>query len=127
MSEERSRQSHDHYFAALTERWKSLSNIQRLEYPTVEALRHRALIKAGYYDVVEYKMPSVRDAYVLAGVLANNDKADCTVIEIVGGTVIHYTAKSQAYKAMGKTIFEKSKDAVLSICDELIGNTPKLD
>jgi hypothetical protein len=39
--------------------------------------------------------------------------------------VIIRTAKSQSYKAMGKKVFQQSKDAVLDIAWALCGTTPQ--
>src|SRR5690349_16725152 len=47
---ERSAASHAHYFAAVNEAWKNLSEEAAERFPTADHLRKYALIKAGYRD-----------------------------------------------------------------------------
>src|SRR5438045_825874 len=47
---DRSMQSHRHFFAALNEGWKNLPDELLDEYPNVEVLRKKALIRKGYAE-----------------------------------------------------------------------------
>ena len=46
---------------------------------------------------------------------------DFAVIVTSDATVTVYTAKSQSLKAMGKKVFQKSKDSVLDIAWQMAG------
>ena len=46
--QERSAKSHAHYFAVITEAWRSLPEAIADDFPSAEHLRKRALIDAGY-------------------------------------------------------------------------------
>jgi hypothetical protein len=48
--EDRSTNSHNHFFAAVHEAWKNLPEKMTARFPTSEHLRKWALIKAGYAD-----------------------------------------------------------------------------
>jgi hypothetical protein len=50
VKEHRSKKSHDHFHAHLDEAWKQLPHGISELYPSVDHLRKRALIDAGYYD-----------------------------------------------------------------------------
>src|SRR6516162_11295284 len=60
--EERDRNSHNHYFAAVTEGWKNLSEENAAQFPTADHLRHWALVQCGYYDESYYVMSSPQEA-----------------------------------------------------------------
>src|SRR5271169_4002875 len=47
--EERSEASHDHFFAWLEEAWLQVPENLMSEYPTVESLRAKALIRTGFF------------------------------------------------------------------------------
>ncbi len=49
---------------------------------------------------------------------------DTAVVRVKDAVVIRWTAKSQSMRAMGKDDFQRSKDAVLAVIDELIGTAP---
>jgi len=98
---ERSQASHAHYFAALAERWRALPIELRERYPTVDALRHLALIRTGYF--VEHEITVDRGR----------------------GLVIQLLAQSQSRGAMGRDEFQRSKDAVLDYIDsEILRHDP---
>lgn len=119
--EDRSAASHRHYFASINEAWGNLPEDLAPRYPTAEALRKAALIRAGYRDERSIVCASKAEALrVAAFIRPMDDFAYVTVSEAV---VTVYTAKSQSVRAMGKAEFQQSKDDVLTALAEMIGVT----
>ena len=111
VEEERSGASHRQYMAAVHEGWMQLPEPWDIAFPTEMHLRKYLLIKAGFCTitkVVGAKRVPVDDYAI--------------VCEEDGVTTI-YQAKSQAYRAMGKEEFAKSKTAVLDLLADMIGIT----
>lgn len=121
--EERSANSHSHFFAALTEAWKNLPDDLAERFPTPDALRKYALIKAGFYDSSEFICKSNAEALRLAAFLRPIDEYGLVVTR--DASVRRLVAKSQSLRAMGREDFQRSKTAVLEIVSALIGVTPK--
>lgn len=121
--EERSMVSHRHFFAAIHEAWMNLPEALGERFATPEHLRKYALIKTGFRDERSFACSSKAEALRLAAFLQPFD--DYAVVVVHESTVIAYTAKSQSMKAMGKKDFQRSKDAVLGYCAELIGVRPE--
>ena len=117
--EDRSRRSHDHYFASVGEAWKNLPEHLAARFPTDEHLRKFALIQTGHYETAVHPCQFKTEALRLRAVLAAGD--DFAVIVVDGKTVMKLTAKSQSLKAMGKTAFQQSKTDVLEYLAALIG------
>lgn len=117
--EERSQASHAHYFACIQSAWSSLPESIAVDYPTAEHLRKRALIKAGYRDERSIVCASKAEALRVAAFVRPMD--DYAVVTTSEAVVRVYTAQSQSYKAMGKEVFQRSKDDVLAIISEMIG------
>ena len=109
---ERSSNSHRHYFASLNEAWKNLPEDMAARFPTVESLRKYALIRVGYFDCETFVCSSATEALKLAR-WARGGPSDHTVIAVRDCIVSRYTAKSQSPRAMGKEDFQRSKEAVL--------------
>lgn len=121
--EDRSHKSHAHYFAAVGEAWKNLPDRFLTQFPTAEHLRLWALIRAGFANQRQIVASSKAEAQRIAAFLRPvNEYAIITASECV---VTEWTAQSQSLKAMGKTAFQKSKDAVLQVVSDLIHVTPK--
>lgn len=120
--EERSSASHRHMFAIIREAWLNLPGHLVLFYPTPEALRKRCLIRAGYYNERSLVCASKAEARRVAAFLRPMD--DMAVISISGKVVLELTAKSQSERAMGRAVFQQSKEAVLEALGELIGVDP---
>jgi hypothetical protein len=117
--EQRSMKSHSHYFAALTEMWRSLPDDVAIRFPTVESLRKWALIHEGFADSKEIVATSKAEAQRIAAFTRGlNDHAVVSVREHV---VRVFTAKSQSLKAMGAQDFKRSKDSVLEYVASMIG------
>ena len=117
--EERSQASHSHYFACLHDAWLNLPEELGRRFPTVEHLRKQALIRTGYHDERSIVCASEDEAQQVAAFVSPMD--DYAFVTVFGNVVTVYTAKSQALRAMGKDVFQASKDAVLSYVADLIG------
>lgn len=109
---ERSAASHRHYMAAVQEAWANLPEHLVKHFPHPDHLRRYALIRTGYCDITKVVGPRK---------MAVNGYA---VVVVEDGVTTIHTAKSQSYTAMGKTEFQKSKDAVLDYLAKLIETTP---
>ena len=119
--EHRSRNSHNHYFAALHDAWLNLPQHIADETPTAEHLRKWALIRTGYADVTKVVCASPKDAADLAATLRKRD--DFAVVTVAESVVTEHRAKSQSTAAMGKTAFQESKTKVLDHVAGLLGTT----
>jgi hypothetical protein len=120
--EDRSRASHGHYFAMINEAWANLPEALIDQYPNPEALRKKALIKAGYRDERSIVAASKAEAQRVAAFVRPMD--DTAVVVVHEAVVLVLTAKSQSLRAMGKADFQASKDAVLAVLADLIGVAP---
>lgn len=119
--EERSINSHSHYFAALAEAWHNLPDELAIQFPSVDALRKYALIRTGHCDSRSVTCSSVEEARKIVGFIKAFDQY--AVVDIKGDVITHYTARSQSYRAMNKAGFRQSKDDALSFVSQLIGTT----
>ena len=123
VEEERSTNSHNHYFSALHEAFLNLPDALAEEYPTEEKLRKHALIKAGYHDERSIVCASKAEAQRVAAFIKPMD--EYAVVLVSEAVVRVLTAKSQSMRAMGKETFQKSKQAVLETVSAMIGTTPE--
>lgn len=114
----RSSASHRHYFASVYEAWLNLPEAETERFPTSEHLRKWALIKAGYRDERSIACSSRAEAVRVAAFVKPMDEH--AVVAISEAVVRVYTAKSQAPRAMGRKVFQESKDAVLAILAGMI-------
>lgn len=122
--QERSSNTHRHYFAALNDAWESLPEGTAERFPTVEHLRKWCLIKAGYRDERTIVASSKAEAQRLAAFIKPMD--DFAVVLVKDATVTVATAKSQSQRAMGRKDFGESKQAVLEIAAEMVGLSPEM-
>lgn len=116
--EERSPQSHSHYFAALHETWSNLPDNLSGRYPTAEHLRKAALIATGWCDSHTLVCASKAEAQRVAAFMRPCD--EFAVVVAKEATVTRYVAKSQSARAMGNADFQKSKTDVLDYVAALI-------
>jgi hypothetical protein len=121
--EQRSDETHNHYFACIKTAWENLPTKYRWDYPTPEHLRKRALIESGYCSCTEICFTWIGDIPLLQGVAEILDEFAALIVK--DSVVYIYRAKSQSYKAMKRDEFQKSKEDVLSFCAGLIGVTPE--
>ncbi len=119
--EDRSPASHRHYFAAIREAWKSIPEDQAAAPWALspEHLRKYALVRAGYADAATTDCGSNAAALRVAGAMKGLN--EFAVIAVHGSTVTAYTPHSQSTRAMGKKVFQESKEAVLNIIAGLLG------
>lgn len=120
--EDRSAASHRHYFAQIAEAFASLPDGS--DFASAEHLRKAALIRAGYRDERSVVCGSAAAAERVAAFLRPLD--EYAVVSVSGASVVMLTAKSQSLRAMGKTAFEASKEAVLNVVAELVGVSPEI-
>lgn len=119
--EERSMDSHRHFFAAINEGWKNLPDQWAELLPSPDHLRRYALIKTGFCDSRSYPCPSKADAERLAAFLKPFD--EFALIVPKDRVITVFTAKSQSVKSMDRREFTASKAAVLEYVAGLIGTT----
>ncbi len=117
--EDRSKRSHDHYFASIQEAWQNLPEHDAERFATADHLRKWALIKAGYRDERSVVCASKAEALRIAAFVRPMD--DFAVVTVSNNVVIVYTAKSQSLRAQGKKDFQKIKDRVLDMVSAMIG------
>lgn len=120
---ERSQVSHRHYFAAIRECWASLPERMGDRFPHPETLRKYALIKAGYRDERSIVASSKAEARRLAAFIKPMD--EYAIVWVSEAVVTVYMAKSQSMKAMGKKVFQESKDAVLAVLAGMLDVEPE--
>jgi len=121
--EQRSMASHRHYFAQLTEIWRSIPEEVGERYPSVESFRKACLIACGFCHKTEAVCATNRQALALAATIGRMD--DYALVEVRDRALAVWTADSQSLKAMGKETFQKSKQAVLEWTAAQIGARPE--
>jgi hypothetical protein len=120
--EARSRVSHNHYFASLSEAWDNLPEDIADRYPSVDHLRKYALVRCGYADERSIVCASKSEAQRVAAFVKPMD--EFAVVVVSEAVVKVYTAQSQSMKAMGAKVFQESKTKVLDFVAGLVGVTP---
>lgn len=118
----RSHASHAHYFATLHDIWLSLPERFAPQFPTSEHLRKYALIRTGFHTTVQHVCKSAAEAARLAAVIRPYDTYQLVTVNGPIVTVAH--ALSQDMRSMDKATFQRSKEAVLEWCADLIGVDP---
>jgi hypothetical protein len=117
--EQRSRETHSHFFAAMHDYWLNLPEDQAERFVTEEHLRKWCLIKAGFADERSIVCASKAEAARVAAFIRPMDTY--AVVDVREATIRVYTAQSQSIRAMGKKDFQASKQAVLEICEAMVG------
>ncbi|BAQ18355.1 hypothetical protein [Methyloceanibacter caenitepidi] len=120
--QERSINSHNHYFAALHDAWQNLPEDIGVDFPTVEHLRKRALISTGYYDQRSVVCADNEEARRVAAFIRPMD--EFALVAVNGPAVVVRTPKSQTYRAMDRKTFSESKEKVLGWVWDLVGVDP---
>lgn len=114
----RSGASHRHYFAAVYDAWLNLPEREAERFPTAEALRKYALIRAGFCNVSELVASSKAEAVRIAAFVSQADPY--ALVTVKGVVVQRFTAQSQDLRSMGRRVFQESKDAVLGVLAGMI-------
>jgi hypothetical protein len=118
-TEPRSIETHNHFFACVSDAWSNLPDHLADEFPSPSHLRAWGLIKAGFADKTVIKCASNDDAISAAKEFKKGEKIK--IVEVSGRIVTVWTPHSQSKKAMGAARFQQSKTAVLQAIAELIG------
>lgn len=121
---ERSMASHSQFFAAINDYFHNIPENMAARWPTAEHFRKWMLIETGWFDEKEFELLSDKHAKNLATFIRTEDVY--ARIAVRGKIVIVRRAKSQSLKAMGKDDFQKSKEDVLGLCEQLVGTPPKV-
>jgi hypothetical protein len=119
VQEDRSWVSHAHQFAWLHDAWLSLPEHVASRFANEEQLRKHALIAGGFCDSTTVVCSSRAEAERWRKHL--KDREPDTIISIKGNVLVQFTAHSQSRRAMDKQTFQRSKDAVLSYVEDLLG------
>jgi hypothetical protein len=117
VEEERSRASHNQYFAAVHEAWMNLPERLQIGFPTETHLRKYALIEAGFCTVKRV-LKGARVTIDRYAVIDTDDHGGVTVYEAL-------SQKTRGPGAMSATDFKKSKQLVLEIVANMVGVTPE--
>lgn len=117
--QDRSMNSHRHYFASIHEAWINLPESEAAHHATSEHLRKFALIQCGFRDERSIVCASKAEAARIAAFVRPMD--EFAVVTVSEAVVRVYTAQSQSLRAMGKADFSASKNAVLEYLSTLIG------
>ena len=117
--EERSKPSHDHFFACVQEAWLNLPDAAALQFPSADHLRKHGLVRCGYADKMTVACKDRKEARAFA--IECGKKGPFSVVDLDETVVTLWTAHSQSYRFMGKQAFQKSKDDVLDWLSEHIG------
>ena len=120
--EERSRASHNQYFAALHQGFENLPERIQAHFPTVEHLRAWLLIDTGCCEKKEFRLANEMEKKRLGTFIRTQSRyARITPTQIDGFPVlIVETPLSQSMREMGKQEFEDSKRKVLSRLEDLL-------
>lgn len=121
-SEERSSETHRHYFAVINEAFANLPDNLVREFPHPDALRKWALIKSGWCDEDKIVLDTETDALAVAAYARRRD--GYAVVRVSGNVVTTYTARSQNGKSQNRKQFGETKERVFAILAELIGTDP---
>jgi hypothetical protein len=117
--EVRSGKSHRHYFAAVHQAWLNLPEHLVDEFPSSEHLRKYALIKSGFCTMTKLACKTNADAINVCSLMSKMDTY--AICEVTGGVVTVRQAYSQSIPAMGRKLFQESKEEVFRVLSEMIG------
>ena len=129
--EERSQASHNHYFAALAEGFNNLSEENANRFPSVEHLRHWALVQCGFATETNFVLANSKEARKLAADIRKRDpyavivmSKDDRLADRSSSVVKVFDAESQSVAAMKRERFEQSKRDVLDLVAAMARTTP---
>lgn len=124
--EDRSPNSHAHYFASVADAWSNLPESYRGRWLTPDELRAHALIHTGYANPPQHFVCATHaEAQRLCKHLAQVEPDIYAEIVLDGTTVTRLTSKSQSYRAMKRREFQDSKTKVLDYLSAMIGVEPR--
>lgn len=111
-------ESHNHYFARLTELYHNLPEATATRFRNFDHFRAWCLIHEGFSTEQCQIYESESVAQIAAKAIAKI--APYSVADVSGSVLRIWTAKSQARGSMSKKEFEKSKQAVLELAEFLV-------
>ena len=121
----RSKASHNHYFARIAEIWQTLPESVAMEpwAASAEHLRAYALIKTGWCQTQTHVCMGNAEARRTANVARRMvTDAHWRLVVARGKQVDVYTPQSQKVRLMGKEDFQQSKDDVLELLEKMIAS-----
>lgn len=121
--QERSTNSHNHYFAELHAAWLNLPDAQAERFINEDHFRKFCLIKCGYSDERQIVCSTKAESERIGAFVRS--MSPYTLVTVKDHIVTAYVAKSQSYRSMSKAEFQKSKTDVLDYAASLIGVTAK--
>lgn len=116
--EDRSKASHDHFFAAVRDGYNNLPEHFAVRFCDEEHLRKWCLVATGWAKERNIVCETINDAAKFAAFLQSRDIYSVVVHR--GRVVKEFTAVSQSYR-MGKDRFQRSKQDVLDKIEGLLG------
>lgn len=119
ISDHRSAESHNAFFAAIARAWRNLPESQSRKFPSAKHFRSWLLVQNGFADERQIVCDTEDDARRLAAEARHLDSY--AVIIPRGNVVTIYTAQSMAGKAMPRKTFEIAKALLLAQAAEMIG------
>ncbi len=119
---ERSRESHSHYFAVVQNAWANLPEEWGDRFANANHLRKWCLIRAGFRTEQVAIFSTRRDAMEAAALARGSDEYQ--IVLVSGKTVTRYQAKSQSLRAMSRKEFQDSKEKVLHVLAKMLGPDP---
>lgn len=107
------------FYAEVNNAWKQLPESMQADYPSANHLRKRALIKCGFFDVVETVCDTEDDAKRAAALVRGDEFA----VVVVNGTVVRkYTPMSMKVRTKkDREQFRIMADAVLGLLADTLG------
>lgn len=118
--DERTDKTHKHYFAQLRDIWHNLPDRLLQKFPNPDVMRQHALILTGFVTSRTYCADTQAEAKRIAAFIESDD-AIYSIVSVQKCNVIELRAASQSYEAMGRKEFQRSKEAVLAWCWDLVG------
>lgn len=127
IADEASAKSRAFYFARLNEMWSSLREPYCSQYPSAEILRKHCLVATGFANSRQFVAESPQEARRFAAFLRSrafedgDEAANYSVVSVHGRVITELTPRSQKQSAMDREEFNRSKDAVLSHVEIMLG------
>lgn len=124
---ERSRQTHNHFFAAVQGYWENWPENYERDLPSADILRKHALIRTGHYvqAVMAHQSIEAATAYV-RDFIRYVDYAEGSITSTALGTAtVMRIAKTQRKDVMDDAEFQRSKTDVLEFCASVTGIPPE--
>lgn len=122
--QERSQKSHGHFFASLSEAFSNLPELHRLDIPSIEHLRKRALIHTGWAHTFKIPCASGRAMNDLWKLMRETDEYVVCLPDPKTHVLTVYKARSMSKKEMRPKEFQQCKDDVLKWAWGLVGMEP---